>query len=268
MDRMKGKVAFLTGAGAGIAKATAKAFAREGAKVALFELDRKAGEAAEKEIRAEGCEAMFIETDVTQNAAVKRAVDATIAAFGRLDVIMNCAGGSLQEDKPVHQMDLDTWHKTIALNLLHPFLCCRYALPHMIKAGGGSIINFGSHLGTKGTEKPAYAAAKGGIMSFTKTLAAQYADYGIRANAIAPAIVRTERSIKRWENKEWLLADNPTPAARARIAMQKLYPFSVGEPEHIAAIAVFLGSDESRMITGTTITADGGRSSYLKVAVD
>ena len=119
MDRMKGKVAFLTGAGAGIAKATAKAFAREGAKVALFELDRKAGEAAEKEIRAEGGEAMFIETDVTQNAAVKRAVDATIAAFGRLDVIMNCAGGSLQEDKPVHQMDLDTWHKTIALNLLH-----------------------------------------------------------------------------------------------------------------------------------------------------
>jgi len=265
---MKGKVAFLTGAGAGIAKATAKAFAREGAKVALFELNREAGESAEKEIRDEGGDAIFIETDVTQDAAVKRAVDATIAAFGRLDVIMNCAGGSLQEDKPVHQMDLNTWHKTIALNLLHPFLCCRYALPHMIKAGGGSIINFGSHLGTKGTEKPAYAAAKGGIMSFTKTLAAQYADYGIRANAIAPAIVRTERSIKRWENKEWLLADNPTPAARARIAMQKLYPFSVGEPEHIAAIAVFLGSDESRMITGTTITADGGRSSYLKVAVD
>ena len=265
---MKGKVAFLTGAGAGIAKATAKAFAREGAKVALFELNREAGESAEKEIRAEGGDAIFIETDVTQDAAVKRAVDATIAAFGRLGVIMNCAGGSLQEDKPVHQMDIDTWHRTIALNLLHPFLCCRYAIPHMIKAGGGSIINFGSHLGTKGTEKPAYAAAKGGIMSFTKTLAAQYADYGIRANAIAPAIVRTERSIKRWENKEWLLADNPTPAARARIAMQKLYPFSVGEPEHIAAIAVFLGSDESRMITGTTITADGGRSSYLKVAVD
>ena len=80
--------------------------------------------------------------------------------------------------------------------------------------------------------------------------------------------MRTERSIKRWENKEWLFADNPSPAARARITMQKLYPFSVGEPEHIAAIAVFLGSDESRMLTGITIPADGGRSSYLKVAVD
>lgn len=268
MDRMKGKVAFLTGAGAGIAKATAKAFAREGAKVALFEINREAGEAAEREIRAEGGDAIFIETDVTQDASVKRAVEATIEAYGRLDVIMNCAGGSLQEDHRVHEMDLDVWHRTIALNLLHPFLCCRHAVPHIIRAGGGSIINFGSHLGTKGSEKPAYAAAKGGIMSFTRTLAAQYVDYGIRANAIAPAIVRTERSIKRWENKEWLHAEHPKPAARARIAMQKLYPFSVGEPEHIAALAVFLGSDESRMLTGITIAADGGRSSYLKVAVD
>ena len=156
----------------------------------------------------------------------------------------------------------------MALNLLHPFLCCRHAIPHMIAAGGGSIINFSSHLGLKGSEKPAYAAAKGGIMSFTQTLAAQYVGYDIRANAIAPAIVRTERSIARWENKDWLLSDNPSPAAKARITMQKLYPFSVGEPEHIAAIAVFLGSDESRMVNGTTIAADGGRSSYLKVAVD
>lgn len=268
MKRMAGKVAFLTGAGAGIARATARAFAREGAKVALFEIDRAAGESAEQEIRAAGGEALFIATDVTQDAAVKAAVDATIAAWGRLDVIMNCAGGSLQEDRPVHQMDLATWHRTIALNLLHPFLCCRHAIPHMIRAGGGSIINFGSHLGTKGSEKPAYAAAKGGIMAFTQTLAAQYVQSNIRANAIAPAIVRTERSIKRWENKEWLFADNPSPAARARITMQKLYPFSVGEPEHIAAIAVFLGSDESRMVTGTTIAADGGRSSYLKVATE
>lgn len=265
---MQGKVAFLTGAGAGIAKAAAKAFAREGAKVALFEINREAGQAAEQEIRAEGGDAIFIETDVTQDASVKRAVETTIEAYGRLDVIMNCAGGSLQEDRPVHEMDLDVWHRTIALNLLHPFLCCRHAIPHIIRAGGGSIINFGSHLGTKGSEKPAYAAAKGGIMSFTQTLAAQYADYGIRANAIAPAIVRTERSIRRWENKEWLHAENPKPAARARIAMQKLYPFSVGEPEHIAALAVFLGSDESRMLTGITIAADGGRSSYLRVAVD
>lgn len=268
MDRMKGKVAFLTGAGAGIAKATAKAFVLEGARVALFEINPEAGRAAEREIRADGGVAIFIETDVTRDESVEHAVAATVAAYGRLDVIMNCAGGSLQEDVPVHKMDLDVWHRTIALNLLHPFLCCRHGIPHLIKAGGGSIINFASHLGLMGSEKPAYSAAKGGIISFTRTLAAQYADYGIRANAIAPAVVRTERVIKRWENKDWLLAEDPTPAARARLAKQKLYPFSVGEPGHIAALAVFLASDESRMLTGTTIAADGGRSSYIKVAPD
>ena len=132
-------------------------------------------------------------------------------------------------------------------------------------AGGGSIINFASHMGLKGSDKPAYAATKGGIASFTQTLAAQYAQYGIRANAIAPGSVRTERAIARWENKEWMLADDPSPAAKARMAMQKLYPFSTGEPEDIASIAVFLASDESRMLTGTTIAADGGRSAYIKV---
>ena len=266
MPRMAGKVAFLTGAGAGIAKASAKAFAREGARVALFEIDVAAGQRAEREIRDAGGEALFIETDVTRDASVRAAVERTIAAFGRLDVVMNCAGGSLQEDRAVHEMDLDVWHRTIALNLLHPFLCCRHAIAHLIAAGGGSIINMSSHLGLTGSEKPAYAASKGGVMSFTKTVAAQYADAGIRCNAIAPAIVRTERSITRWENKDWLLAEHPSPAVRARIAKQTLYPFSVGAPEHIAALAVFLGSDESRMVTGTTIAADGGRSSYIKVA--
>jgi NAD(P)-dependent dehydrogenase (short-subunit alcohol dehydrogenase family) len=165
-------------------------------------------------------------------------------------------------------MKLEIWHRTIALNLLHPFLCCRYGIPHMIEAGGGSIINLASHLGMIGSEKPAYAAAKGGIVAFTKTLAAQYADRGIRANAIAPAIVRTERSIKRWENKDAMLAEKPSASMRERAAKQKLYPFSTGEPEHIAAIAVFLASDESRMVNGTTIAADGGRSSYLRVLAE
>ena len=263
MNRLQGKVAFLTGAGAGIAKATAKAFVQEGARVAIIELNRETGASAETEVRALGGDALFVETDVTDDASVKRAMDATVARFGRLDVIMNCAGGSLQEDVPVHEMDLEIWQRTIALNLLHPFLTCRHGIPHLIKAGGGSIINFGSHMGLKGSQKPAYAATKGGITSFTQTLAAQYADYGIRANAIAPGTVRTERSIKRWEGAA---ADALTPAARAQLAIRKLYPFSVGEPQDIAAIAVFLACDESRMITGTTIAADGGRSSYIKVA--
>lgn len=267
MGRLEGKVAFLTGAGAGIAKATAKAYVREGAKVAIVELNREAGQAAEREIRDAGGDALFVETDVTQDESVARAVEATVVRFGRLDVIFNCAGGSLQEDVPVHEMDLAVWHRTVALNLLHPFLTCRYAIPHMMKAGAGSIINVTSHLGLMGSMKPAYAATKGGIISFTKTLAAQYAQHGIRANAIAPGSVRTERQIKRYENKDFMLAEKPSAAARTRAVFQKLYPFSKGEPEDIAAIAVFLGSDESRMLTGTTIAADGGRSSYLKVYV-
>jgi NAD(P)-dependent dehydrogenase (short-subunit alcohol dehydrogenase family) len=264
MGRLDNKVAFITGAGAGIARATALAFTREGAKVAIIELNAETGRAAEREVRAAGGEALFIETDVTQDESVQRAVAATVAKFGRLDIIMNCAGGSLEEDVPVHQMDLKVWHHTINLNLLHPFLTCRHGIPHLIQAGGGSIINITSHLGLMGSVKPAYAATKGGIISFTRTLAAQYVQHNIRANAIAPGSIRTERQIKRYENKEYLLAEKPGPAARARMIAQKLYPFSKGDPGDIAEIALFLASDASRMLTGTTIAADGGRSSYLK----
>ena len=265
MARLDGKVAFLTGAGAGIAKATAQMFVKEGARVALIELNREAGARAEREIKDAGGEALFIETDVTSAESMERAVEATVARFGGLDILFNCAGGSLQEDVPVHEMDLKVWHHTVALNLLHPFLSCRYGIPHMMKAGGGVIINVTSHLGLMGSMKPAYAATKGGIIAFTKTLAAQYADYGIRANAIAPGSIRTERQIKRYENKDFMLAENPGPAARTRTAFQKLYPFSKGDPEHIASIALFLASEDSRMLTGTTLAADGGRSSYIKV---
>jgi NAD(P)-dependent dehydrogenase (short-subunit alcohol dehydrogenase family) len=268
MGRLDNKVAFITGAGAGIAKASALAFCREGAKVAIIELNAETGKAAERDVRAAGGDALFIETDVTQDDSVRRAVDATVAKFGKLDVIMNCAGGSLEEDVPVHQMDLKVWHHTINLNLLHPFLTCRHGIPHLIKAGGGSIVNVTSHLGLMGSVKPAYAATKGGIISFTQTLAAQYVQHNIRANAVAPGSIRTERQIKRYENKDYLLAEKPGPAARARLLAQKLYPYSKGDPGDIAEIAVFLASDESRMITGTTIAADGGRSSYLKFDVD
>ena len=264
MGRLDGKVAFITGAGAGIAKASALAFCREGAKVAIIELNAETGKAAEREVRAAGGDALFIETDATQDDSVRRAVAATVAKFGKLDVIMNCAGGSLEEDVPVHQMDLKVWHHTINLNLLHPFLTCRHGIPHLIQAGGGSIVNVTSHLGLMGSVKPAYAATKGGIISFTKTLAAQYVQHNIRANAVAPGSIRTERQIKRYENKDYMLAEKPGPAARARMVAQKLYPYSKGDPGDIAEIAVFLASDESRMITGTTIAADGGRSSYLK----
>ena len=261
MSKLEGKVAFITGAGAGIAKAAALVFAQEGARVAIVEINAEAGRATEREVRDQGGEALFIETDVTQPDGVRSAVERTVEQFGKLDVLMNCAGGSRQDDHPVHEIDLQAWQSTIALNLLHPFLCCKYGIPHLIKGGGGSIINFASTLGLIGSHKPAYAAAKGGIVAFTRTLAAQYAEHGIRANAIAPGLVRSERQIKRWEDPRAPV----TPALRSYNTLRKLYPFSVGEPAHIAALALFLASDDSQMLTGTTIAADGGKSSYLKV---
>lgn len=266
MSRLEGQVAFLTGAGAGIAKATAQRFVQEGAKVVLAEIDREAGSRAEREIRAAGGEALFVQTDVTQDAAVAHAIEAAVQRFGRLDVLFNCAGGSAQDDHPVHEMDLEVWHRTVALNLLHPFLTCRHGLPHMMQARRGVVINVSSHLGLTGSVKPAYAACKGGLISFTKTLAAEYAQYGIRANAIGVGTVRTERQIARYETKGFL--EQQGPAARERAALQKLYPFSRGEPAHVASIALFLASEDSHMLTGTTIAADGGRSSYLKVYVE
>jgi NAD(P)-dependent dehydrogenase (short-subunit alcohol dehydrogenase family) len=231
----------------------------------LFDINAEVGKRAEQEIKDAGGEVIFIQADVTQDAAVKQAVDSTVAKFGRLDVVVNCAGGSVLEDVPVHEMSMEIWQRTINLNLLHPFLVCRHGIPHLIKNGGGSIINFSSMVGMTGIYRPAYAAAKGGIMSFTKTLAAQYVQYGIRANAIGPGSIRTERAIKRYQNKEWMQNEKPTGAVKERMIVQKLYPFSVGDPGDVAAIVVFLASDESRMLTGTTIAADGGRSAYLKV---
>jgi NAD(P)-dependent dehydrogenase (short-subunit alcohol dehydrogenase family) len=262
MGKLDGKVAFITGAGAGIAKAAALAFAREGAKVAIIELNADAGSKTEAAVRAQGGEALFIKTDVTVAESMQQAVARAVERFGTLNVIMNCAGGSTQQDYPVHEMDIDNWHRTIALNLLHPFLSCKFGIPHLMQAGGGSIINFASSLGMIGSVKPAYAAAKGGIIAFTRTLAAQYAQFGIRANAIAPGVVRSERQLGRWEDPN----GEKTPARLAYDNLKKLYPFSVSEPEEIAALALFLASDDSRMMTGATVSADGGKSTYLKVA--
>ena len=268
MARMAGKVALLTGGGAGIAKASAIEFVKEGAQVAIVDINAEVGRKAEADIRTVAKSAddvIFIQADVTQEAQVKQTVDAAVAHFGKLNVLVNCAGGSVLEDAPVHEMSMEIWQRTINLNLLHPFLICKHGIPHLIKAGGGSIVNFSSMVGMTGFYRPAYAAAKGGIMSFTKTLAAQYVQYGIRANAVGPGSIRTERHIKRYENKDWKYNEKPTGAVKERMVVQKLYPYSVGDPIDIANIVLFLASDESRMLTGTTIAADGGRSSYLKV---
>lgn len=261
MGRLQGKVAFITGAGSGIARAAALLFTREGAKVVIAELKPDLGRAAEQAVRAAGGEALFIEMDVTQEDSVKNAIQQTVAQYGKLDVLYNSAGGSVAQDRKVTDVDMWVWQHTQSLDLLGTFLCCRHGIPELIKAGGGAIVNMTSVAALRGSfPAHVYVAAKGGIISLTKALAGEYAKDRIRVNAIGPGLVMTDRVKERFG--ESLDAPAPTPQAQAIKAQIQRYPFSVGEPEDIASVALFLASDEARMITGAILPADGGLSAY------
>ncbi len=258
--RLAGKVALITGAGAGIARASARIFAREGARVVIAELDAASGRAAEAELRAAGGEALFVETDVTQEESVARAVAAAVSRFGALQVLFNCAGGSLPTDAPVTEVDLDVFEQTLGLNLRGTFLCCRHAIPEIVRAGGGSVVNTSSIAALRGDHPlHAYAAAKGAILSLTRALAGRYSRQGVRVNAICPGLVMTERLRKRMGGTREAVEASIRASGGMSIAD---HPFSIGEPEDIANVALFLASDESRMINAATISAEGGLSAY------
>ncbi len=261
MGRLEGKVATITGAGAGIARAAAHIFAREGAKVGILELKEDLGKRCEEEVRAAGGEAIFIQTDVTDADSVKNGIDATAAHFGKLNVLFNCAGGSIAADKKVHEVDMDVWDFTMNFDLKGPFLCCRYGIPHLMKAGGGTIVNVSSAAALKGSfPAMVYSTAKGGVISLTRSLAGQYAQNNIRTNAICPGVILTERVMERFGvNLEG--TDNEQSKAASATGMAR-YPFGVGKPEDIANVALFLASDESRMINGASVPAEGGMSAY------
>jgi NAD(P)-dependent dehydrogenase (short-subunit alcohol dehydrogenase family) len=246
MGRLNGKVALITGGGQGIGAAAARMFAAEGAKVALAELVREAGEATAAAIRERGGEALFIETDVAKPEQVECAVRETVSAFGGLHVLYNNAGGATPRDGKVTEMELDEFWRTIGVDLFGTFLGCRFAIPVMIERGGGSIINTTSIralIGTAGAD--AYSAAKGGVLALTKALALQWAADGIRVNAIAPGVVATERV------RALLREDDPI---RQKSIM------GVSEPEDLAPLAVYLASDESRRVTGAILPVDAGAS--------
>ena len=230
MGRLEGKVAFLTGAGAGIAKAAALSFVREGAKVAIIELNKETGAAAEKDVRAAGGDAIFIETDVTNDASVKRAVDATVAKFGKLDVLLNCAGGSLQEDVTRAR----NGSRRVAPHRRAEPAASVPDLPPRDPAHdeGGRRLHHQHDVAPRahGLDQARVCGDQGRHHRVHQDAAAQYANHGIRANGIAPGSVRTERQIKRYENKEWMMAEKLSPAARAREITKKLYPFASGDP--------------------------------------
>jgi len=256
MGLLEGKVAFITGAGSGIARAAARLFALEGAKVVIAELKPELGRSSEHDVRNAGGDALFIETDVTKEESVKSAIHQGVARYGALNILYNCAGGSITQDAPVTDVDMAVWQHTMSLDLLGTFLCCRHGIPELIKAGGGAIVNMSSGAALQGVYKGhVYTAAKGAILSFTRALAGQYARHGIRANAICPGLTVTERVIR-------MFGDPRKSSDSPQRAMLEKYPFSVGDPEDIANIALFLASDKARMITGATVAADGGTSAY------
>jgi NAD(P)-dependent dehydrogenase (short-subunit alcohol dehydrogenase family) len=255
MGRLVGKVAFITGGGGGIGRATAERFAEEGAKVIVADIDQAAGEAAAGSAREcasnRGGDAHFVRCDVTERASVEAAVQDAIARYGKLDILHNNAGGSTLQDGPVTEAPEEEFWRAIKLDLFGTFLCCKIAIPAIIKAGGGSIINMSSNVALMALPgRDCYTAAKGGIASMTRSMAVEYAPHNIRVNAIAPSVTLTER-VKR------LLAGN---ANVSKLAASHL--LGLGQPIHIANMAVYLASDEAAITTGQILSVDSGVTIY------
>jgi len=245
--RLAGKVAFISGGARGMGATEAKLFANEGAAVAIGDVLEEAGKRTEAEINQSGGQALFVSLDVTSEQSWLDAIGATVAKFGRLDVLVNNAGVS------AHGMIEFTteadWDRVMDVNSKGPFLGTKAAIPEMRKSGGGSIINISSQLGLVGTEmsSPQYQSSKGAIRLLTKTTALQYAPDGIRCNSVHPGPVNTDMTADSRGNPENL------GKMVGRIPMGRY-----GEPVEIANGVLYLASDESGFVTGSELVLDGG----------
>jgi len=255
MSRLKGKVAFITGGGGGIGKATAERFAQEGAKVAVVELNPELAQAAAESAcdygKDSGGDAIAIVCDVTDRDSVTSAVAKTVEQFAKIDVLHNNAGGSTIEDGPVTEAPEEEFWRVIKLDLYGTFLCSKLVIPEIQKAGGGSVINMSSNVALMALPgRDCYTAAKGGVASMTRSMAVEYAPDKIRVNAIAPSVTLSDR-VRR------LMAASPEVD---KIGQQHL--LGLGMPIHIANMAVYLAADESEITTGQVLSVDSGVTIY------
>jgi NAD(P)-dependent dehydrogenase (short-subunit alcohol dehydrogenase family) len=245
VGRLDRRVSVITGGGGGIGLATARRFAAEGARVVVVDVNDEAGRAAAAEVDGE-----YVGCDVSDEAAVQALFDGVAQRYGRLDVAFNNAGISPPDDDSILDTGLAAWERVNRVNLTSVYLCCKYAIPHMLGQRKGSIINTASFVALMGaaTSQIAYTASKGGVLAMTRELGVQFAREGIRVNALCPGPVATPLLME-------LFAKDPERAAR-RLVHVPMGRFA--QPEEIAAAVAFLASDDASFITASTFLVDGG----------
>jgi NAD(P)-dependent dehydrogenase (short-subunit alcohol dehydrogenase family) len=242
--RLEGKVCAITGAAGGIGAESARLFAAEGARVAGLD------------VSADSEGELALEVDVTDEDQVRDAYDRIASELGRIDVLFNNAGINPDDDSTVTETPVEVWERVQNTNLKSVFLCCKHGIPHLLAAGGGSVINTASFVAVMGAavSQISYTASKGGVLALSRELGVEFADRGVRVNALCPGPVNTPLL-------QELFAKDPDKAAK-RLVHIPMGRF--GEPEEIAGAALFLASDESSFVTATTFLVDGGLSSaYL-----
>jgi NAD(P)-dependent dehydrogenase (short-subunit alcohol dehydrogenase family) len=253
--RLEGRVATITGGGSGIGLATARRLASEGAKVVIVDMNSESGESAAKEVGG-----IFVKANVTETADVENMYKVAFDTYGRIDIAFNNAGISPPDDDSILTTGLDAWDRVNKVNLTSVFLCCKYVIPYMQKAGKGSIINTASFVATMGaaTSQIAYTASKGGVLSMSRELGVQFAREGIRVNALSPGPVNTPLL-------QELFAKDAARAAR-RLVHIPMGRFA--DATEIAAAVAFLASDDSSFITASNFLVDGGISGAYVTPLD